>query len=737
VRIRALFSICTKGEDTMDRYKDSTLSIEERVKDLLSKMTIQEKIGQLNQVMAANFNKEEIHKLIKEGKVGSRILATTPHAGNEAQFVADLEEHNEAQRIAVEESRLGIPIINGRDVIHGHRTVFPIPLAQAASWDPELVEKAAAVAALEASTEGVHWTFAPMLDIARDPRWGRIIEGFGEDPYLCSTLAKSQVKGIQGDDMSQQGKIAACAKHYIGYGASEGGRDYDSIELSDNTMRNIYLPPFKAAVDAGVATVMSAFHENNGEPITASKYLLTEVLKDELGFDGFVISDWESVGQLIHQRVAENGKDAAEIALNAGVDMDMVSNCYINHVEELINEGKIWEDRLNDAVRRVLKIKFQLGLFENPYTNMELGKKIQLCEAHLETSRRLAEKSMVLLKNEENILPLPKKGKTIAVIGPMAQARRALLGSWVLDGREEEVITIIEGIKNAAPEAKLVTVNSGLTDDMILAARNADIVVLALGESNVRSGEANSVGNIILPPGQEELVEMLSRFGKPVITVICAGRPLAIERINELSKAVLYAWHPGTQGGNAIGNILFGNENPSGKLPVTMLRHLGQVPLYYNRKSNGRPIDEYFGQSHFMNYHDMTGSPLYPFGYGLSYTTFEYSDLKINKETICGNEVVEVSATITNTGGFAGEEIAQCYLRDNVSSVTKPVKELKGFTRVYLEPGKATTVTFALGKEELSFYGRDGKLCFEPGEYAVGVGGSCMVPLNLSFRYIG
>jgi beta-glucosidase len=718
-------------------YKNSALSVGERVEDLLSRMTLQEKIGQLNQVMASDYNKEEVRQLIREGKVGSRILATTAHAGNEAQFTADLEEHNRAQRIAVEESRLGIPVINGRDIIHGHRTVFPIPLAQAASWNPELVEKAAAIAGLEASTNGVHWTFAPMLDISRDPRWGRIIEGFGEDPYLCSVLGKATVRGFQGGDMREPGKIAACAKHYIGYGASEGGRDYDSIELSDNTMRNIYLPPFKAAVEAGVATVMSAFHENNGEPITASHYLLTELLKEELNFDGFVISDWDAVKQLIHQRVAEDDKSAAEIALNAGVDMDMVSNCYVKHLEELIEEEKVKEEILNEAVRRVLRIKFKLGLFENPYTDMELAEKVQLCDNHLQTARKLAEKSMVLLKNENSILPLPRREKTIAVIGPMAEARKAMMGSWTLDGRESEVVTIVEGIKRAAPDAKVITVSSGLADDMILAARRADIVVVALGESNVRSGEANSVGDIVLPPGQIELVEMISRFNKSIVTVVCAGRPLAIERLSELSQAVLYAWHPGTEGGNAIGNVLFGNVNPSGKLPVTMLRHVGQAPLYYNRKSNGRPIDEYYGDSHFMNYHDMTGSPLYPFGYGLSYTTFSYRDMEVNRQVISGDDTIEVSAMVTNTGGCAGEEIVQCYVRDMVSSITRPVKELKGFSRLYLEPSQSERVSFTLTKEDLSFYGRTGKLTFEPGEFEVEIGGNCKDVLNINFKHLG
>lgn len=720
----------------MDKYKNSHLSVNERVEDLLSKMTIKEKIGQLNQVMAGESNKEEIRKLIKEGLVGSRILATSAFAGNEEQHTASIAEGNEAQRTAMEESRLGIPVINGRDVIHGHRTIFPIPLAQAAAWSPDLVEAAASVAAIEAAAEGVHWTFSPMLDISRDPRWGRIIESFGEDPYLCSVLAKAAVKGYQGNDMSEDGRIAACAKHYIGYGASEGGRDYDSIELSDNTIRNTYLPPFKAAVEAGAVTVMSAFHENNGEPITASRYLLTDVLKEELGFGGFVISDWDSVGQLIHQRVATDKKSAAEIAINAGVDMDMVSNCYIEHLEELVAKGKVNEERINDAARRILKIKFELGLFEKPYTDLA-AKKVMLHEKHLDTARRLAASSMVLLKNNNDVLPISKKDKKIAVIGPMAEATTAMMGSWVLDGNPKDVSTLVQGIKTVAPDAKIVTAASSLTDEMILAARRADIIVVALGESNVRSGEANSVADIVLPPGQEELLEILSRFGKPVVAVICAGRPLALTKVSKYADAVLYAWHPGTQGGLAIADILFGDVNPSGRLPVTMLRHVGQIPLYYNRKSNGRPINEYYGEAHFINYQDMPGSPLYPFGYGLSYTTFKYEDIKLNKTIIGMNEEIEVTAVITNTGTRAGEEVVQCYVRDKVSSVTRPVKELKGFKRINLKPGQSESITFTLGYDELSFYGRDGKQIIEPGEFIVWIGSNCLTDLKTEFKIIG
>lgn len=717
----------------MKAYKNPQLSIEERVNDLLSQMTLEEKIGQLHQVVATEWNIEEVRRLAREGKVGSRLLASSGLAGNEQQHTADVAEGNEVQRIAVEESRLGIPIINGRDVIHGHRTVFPIPLAQASSWDPDLVKEASSIAALEATSSGVHWTFAPMMDIARDPRWGRIIEGYGEDPYLCSKMAQASVRGFQGDDLAASGSIAACAKHYVGYGASEGGRDYNSVEITDNTLRNIYLLPFKAAVQAGVSTVMAAFNEIGGEPATKSHYLLTEVLKDEFGFDGFVVSDWEAIMQLVHQGTAANEKEAACQAFNAGVDMDMTDGCYLKHLEELVKEGKVSDERINDAVRRILYIKFKLGLFENPYTDLNMAPKVQLHPDHLACARKLAARSMVLLKNRNNILPLKKKGMKIAVIGPMVNERRALMGSWTLDGKENEVVSILEGIRAAAVDAEIITAPSGLMDDMILATRGADVAVIALGESQVRSGEANSVAELSLTPGQEELVEAVSAFGTPVVAVIFAGRPLAITRIDKLADAVLYAWHPGTQGGNAVADILFGDVNPSGKLPVTFPRVTGQVPIYYNHKNTGRAIDEYFGDSQFLNYHDYTGKPLYPFGFGLSYTEFKYDNIDIDRTVIKAGEIVNVRVRVKNIGERAGEEIVQCYIRDMVASATRPIRELKGFKRIYLEPGEEEIVTFALGTEEMSFYRNDGKWVLEPGEFKVWVGGNCLADLCVSF----
>jgi len=717
----------------METYKNPQSSVLERVEDLLLRMTIEEKIGQLSQVPAGTENTEEVGCLIKAGRVGSRILAFTAHAGSEKQLIVDITESNEAQRIAVEESRLGIPVINGKDVIHGYRTSFPIPLAQAASFDPQLVEEAASFMALEASAEAVHWTFAPMLDISRDPRWGRIIEGFGEDPYLCSAMASASVRGIQGEDMSKDGKIAACAKHYIGYGAAEGGRDYNSVEISDNTLRNIYLPPFKAAVEAGVSTIMSAFHENGGEPVTASKYLLTDVLKGELGFNGFVISDWDSVKQLLHQSVAANEAEAAEIAFNAGVDMEMASSCYEKHIKELIKAGKIDIERVEDAVRRILTIKFKLGLFEKPYTDINLAKDVMLKPEHLECAKRLASKSMVLLKNN-NVLPLSSCGIKIAVIGPMAKERKAMNGSWCLDSNIDRVVTVEEGMRTIASEVEIITSSGALTDNMIYEARKADIIVAVLGESDIRNGEGNCIADILLPPGQTEMIELLKHLGKPIVSVICSGRPLNIERVCQLSDAALYAWHPGTQDGLAVADILFGHVNPSGKLPVTFLNSIGQVPLYYNHKSNGRPIDDYYNCLSGWNYQDSTGKPLFPFGYGLSYTTFKYDSITLNKEVIKVGDCIEVSANVTNTGSLAGEEVVQCYIRDKVASCSRPVKELKGFKRVFLKPGDSERVSFALGMEELSFYGRDGSFQLEPGKFTVWIGGDCMSELKVEFE---
>lgn len=700
-------------------------------------MTVREKIGQLNQVRAEPSEAEAVCQLAREGLVGSRILASTAWAGNETQHVASIEEGNRVQRVAVEESRLGVPILNGRDVIHGHRTVFPIPLAQAASFDPALVEEAAAHAASEASAYGVHWTFAPMLDVARDARWGRIVEGCGEDPYLTGVMGAAMVRGFQGADPSQPGKILACAKHYLAYGTSEGGRDYASGDCSDHTLRNVYLEPFRAAIRAGCATVMSAFHDINGEPVSGSRYLLRDLLKGELGFGGFVVSDWASVTELIEHGFAENESEAAAKALSAGVDMEMVSGAYVAHLEALIASGQVESARLDDAAARVLGAKFRKGLFERPYVDAERAALALLSPAARACARKLAARSLVLLKNEGDCLPLSEKGK-IAVLGPLASARAELMGSWVLDGVAEDVTSVVDALRELAPKASIITAPPML-DAAIVAAQRADVAVLVLGESPLRTGEAHNIAELALPRDQEAWVEALSRTGTPLVLVICAGRPLPITHLVASSEAVLYAWHPGTEGGRAIADVLLGAEAPSGRLPATLPRAQGQVPIFYNHKNGGRSVNSYYpfaAPAHpgIRAYLDELGSPLFPFGFGLSYSTFAYDELTLDRSEIARDGVLRVSARVTNTGSRRAEEVAQCYVRDFVGSVTRPLRELKGFRRVPLEPGASARVEFALGPEELAFWNNSRERKVEPGRFAVFVGGDAFAQLGREFQ---
>lgn len=716
-------------------YKTPTLPIPERVADLLARMTLDEKIAQCVQVYVAPEKRQETIERIRATGLGSRILAESNLAGNSTLRIAEIEDLNELQRVAVEESRLGIPLLHGRDVIHGHRTVFPIPLALAATFDPPAVEQAFTIAAREASSAGVHWGFAPMLDIARDPRWGRIIEGFGEDPYLASKLAAAAVYGFQGRHRRRGGseirpygrdRILACAKHYIGYGAAEGGRDYNTAEISDTTLRNIYLPPFRAAVEAGVGSVMSAFHDNNGEAASGSHYLLTELLEEELGFGGFVISDWASVAELINHRLAADEREAARLAFRAGVDMEMVTECYTRHLADLVQAGEIPLSRLDDAVRRILSAKFQLGLFERPYTDAAQVDRYQFSSEHQSAARRTAARGMVLLKND-GLLPLQTGIPRIALIGPYAEQRRALLGSWVNDGLMNETQTLLEALRLASPGSEILSTPTGLYDEMLMAAARADVVILAVGESNTRNGEANCVASLDLPAGQDALIEAVAGLDKPVVLVVLAGRPVNITRAQRYADAILYAWHPGSLGAAAIMDVLFGTVNPSGKLPISFPRAEGQIPIHYNHKSTGRWD---------LQYHDMPAKPLYPFGFGLSYTTFAYGQIALSAKEIRLGEKVTVSAQITNTGSRAGEEVAQCYVQDVVSSITRPVRELKGIARLLLQPGESGRVEFHLSWEELSFYGRDGVRRAEPGEFRVWVGGDSTAQLTVSFRLL-
>jgi beta-glucosidase len=692
--------------------------VESRINALLAKMTLAEKLGQLQQLDGeANGNARPEHiELTRKGLLGSTLN------------VRGVQRSNQLQRVAVEESRLKIPLIFGFDVIHGYRTIFPIPLGESASWDPKVVEKGAAVAAAEARAAGVHWTFAPMVDIARDARWGRIAEGAGEDPFLGTVMASARVRGFQGTDFSATDKVVACAKHWVAYGAAEGGRDYNTTEMSENTLRSIYFPPFKAAVDAGVGTFMSAFNDLNGVPTSANRFTLTQVLRNEWKFNGFVVSDYTSVLELINHGVAADGKDAAQQALNAGVDMEMVSRLFNQHGPDLLKERKLTQPAIDEAVRRILRIKFRLGLFERPYADEARERATIMSPAHVAAARSAAARSMVLLKNDGGLLPLKKDTKSIAVIGPLADSKVDMIGSWSGDGKAEDAVTLLAGIKAAAPGAKITyekgcDVNGDSADGFqtaVRTARSAEVIVVAVGESADMSGEAASRASLDLPGRQQDLLKALQQTGKPMVVVLMNGRPLTISWLANNAGAILETWFSGTQGGNAIADVLFGDVNPSGKLPVTFPRSVGQVPLYYNHMNTGRPPVE--KEKYTSKYLDLPWTPLYPFGFGLSYTQFRISNLQLSSTSIRRDRQVTASVDVENVGQRAGDEVIQLYIRDIAASVTRPVKELKGFQRVTLQAGEKRRIEFVLGHEHLGFYNRDMKFVVEPGEFKVMVG---------------
>ncbi|MEM1912913.1 MAG: beta-glucosidase BglX [Thermofilaceae archaeon] len=702
-------------------YRDPRRPVEERVEDLLRRMTLEEKVGQLCQYSAHFGPTEELKELIRKGLVGSLLNIT------------GVERVNEVQRVAVEESRLGIPLLIGLDVIHGYKTVFPIPLALASSWDPEVVRRAAEIAAREASAEGVKWTFAPMLDIARDPRWGRIAEGFGEDPYLASVMAWAAVKGFQGERLSSDPeRIAACAKHYVAYGAAEGGRDYNTVDISERTLREVYLPPFKSAVAAGVATVMSAFNDLCGVPASANEFTLRRVLKGEWGFRGFVVSDWNAVGELIQHGIAADGAEAARLAVEAGVDMDMVSDLYRRHLAELVRRGVVPESLIDEAVRRVLRVKFLLGLFENPYADPERARRVVKCGEHVEAALEIARKCIVLVKNE-GVLPLSKSLRRIAVIGPLADDRDAVLGCWRALGDPGDAVSVLEGVRRKVGSATEVLYAKGCDvssqdrsgfAEAVEAAKRSDAVVLVVGESADMSGEAASRAHLDLPGVQEELVKTVWEAvgGRiPVVMVVMSGRPLTMKWAAEHIPAIVVAWHLGVRAGDAVADVLFGDYNPGGKLPVTWPRAVGQVPIYYNHKRTGRPPS---AERFTSKYIDEDWRPLFPFGHGLSYTRFEYSDLRVEPEKVEPGGTVTISFELANAGEREGDEVAQLYVRDVVASVTRPVMELKGFKRVTLKPGERRRIVFKLPTQLLAFYGRDMKPRIEAGLYEVMVGSS-------------
>ena len=711
---------------------------ESQAKEIISKMTLKEKIGQLNQITITPYTNdmEKLYEMIRNGEVGSIILASSATAGNDPQGHVNVDLYNNLQKIAVEESRMGIPLIYGRDVIHGHRTVYPLPLASAAAFNDELIEKCYRNIAEEAAADGIRWTFSPMLDLCHDPRWGRIVEGPGEDAYLGSRMAKACIKGFQGNDLTDKKSIAACAKHYLGYGFSEGGKDYFRTEISDSTLQNYVLPAFRAAVDSGVATVMSSFNDINGIPVTSSKKYLTNILRGQLGFEGFVVSDWGAIEQQIPMGFAEDRKDATKKAINAGLDLDMCTKCYIENLESLVKDGEVSMETLDTAVERILSVKLALGLFERPY-----GEKFDYDkEKHIKDARELAAESMVLLKND-GILPL-RKDINIALIGPFVSERRSLLGTWSLDGSESETPNFYEAMQKAKSGGKLEVLNSlQLFDKTAYVASNSDVIVLALGESHWTTGEHHSVSDISLSKDQIELVNKMRSMGKKVVGVFFCGRPMALEGVVENLDAVLYAWHSGSETANAVCDILFGDTVPSGKTPVTFPRKATHIPLYYNITASSHPVNGYYGENPQDNYTDSIATPLYPFGYGLSYTEFKYSDLLVDKNEISLEELKQgesfnISVNVRNVGEFDGKEIVQLYIRDKVASIMRPIRELKGYKKVFIKHNEAEKVEFGVGYESLGFYNENGEYLVEKGEFEIYVGENCLTANKILIKII-
>lgn len=705
-------------------------TIGQRVDSVLKLMTLEEKVGQMNQYngpWAATgplTNDDNLLGQIKEGKVGSMLNTTG------AARTRDL------QQLAMQ-SRLKIPLLFGQDVIHGYRTIFPIPLAEAASWDLQAIERSARIAAIEASAAGVHWTFAPMVDIARDPRWGRVMEGAGEDTYLGSQIAKARVKGFQGKGLGNTDAVMACAKHFAAYGAAVGGRDYNSVDMSLRQLWETYLPPFKAAADAGAATFMNSFNDLNGIPATGNSYLQRDVLKGQWNFKGFVVSDWGSIGEMINHGFVKDGYEAAMAAANAGSDMDMESRAYVENLARLVKEGKVKLAVVDDAVRRILKMKFEMGLFDDPYRfSSEAREKEQWDnKEHLKAERDMAKKSIVLLKNEKQTLPISKQTKTIALIGPFIKAKSDNLGFWSYDWPDDSVriVSVWDGVKSKLGNgtkmlyAKGCNVNDNSTDgfaEAVEIAKQADIVVMNIGEARDMSGEAKSRSSIRLPGVQEDLIKAIQATGKPVVVMINAGRPLIFNWVADNVPAILYTWWLGTEAGNAIADILFGDYNPSAKLPMSFPLSEGQVPIYYNHYNTGRPAMNDSDRFYRSAYTDLSLYPKYAFGYGLSYTNFSYSDIQLNKTLIKPAEKLVAKVIVANNGDYDGEETVQLYIRDLFGSVVRPVKELKGFQKVFLKKGETKQVVFNLTVDDLRFYNDKLQYIYEPGDFKIFIGGS-------------
>ena len=731
---------------------EDPILIEKKIDSLMALMTLEEKIGQMNQYNGfwnvtgpapANGDAAKKYEHLRKGYVGSMLN------------VRGVEEVRAVQKIAVEETRLGIPLIIGFDVIHGYKTIGPIPLGEAASWDIEAIKSASQVAAREAAASGINWGFAPMVDITRDARWGRVMEGAGEDPYLGSKIAIARVKGFQGDDLAAPHTIAACVKHFAGYGFSESGRDYNTVDIGTSTLYNVVLPPFKAAKDAGVKTFMNSFNDLNGIPATGDRFLQRDILKGEWGFDGFVISDWGSIREMIAHGYAKDGNHAAELAILAGSDMDMESYLYVAELAKLVRNKKVKISLIDDSVRRILRVKFELGLFDDPYKYCDLErekKEINSKENH-DTVLDIAKKSIVLLKNDGNLLPLKKSGQKIALIGALAADKNSPLGSWRIAADDNTAVSVLEAMKqypgneltyakgaeiavgstSFITEIKINTTDKSGFPEAIDVAKNADKVIMVLGELGFMSGEGRSRTHIDLPGVQQDLLEEVYKVNKNIILVLNNGRPLELTWADENIPVIVEAWHLGSQSGHAIAQVLYGDYNPSGKLPMSFPRSLGQVPLYYNYKSTGRPVIPAPNLVFWSHYTDEKNDALYPFGHGLSYTSFSYTDLKVENNYSDSGRVT-VSVTVKNTGEIAGKEVVQLYTRDVFASVTRPVKELKGFELVPLNPGESKQISFTLTSQELGFFNNQGKWIVEPGEFDVFVGGSSATSYKKSFE---
>lgn len=714
-----------------------------QIEVLLNEMTIEEKIGQLVQ-LAPPFFKGSTERGKITGPL-AQIYVSDDLVKNAGSVLgaSGAREIKNIQEQHLKENRLGIPLLFMSDIIHGYETIFPIPLAIGSSWDLELAKKSAEISAIEGAVSGTHITFSPMVDLVRDPRWGRVMESTGEDPYLNSEFAKAFVYGYQGRDLKNNSyRLAACVKHFAAYGAPEGGREYNTVNMSERQLRESYLPAYKAAIDAGSKLVMTAFNTVDGIPATGNKMLMRDILRNEWGFNGVVISDWGAVKELIPHGVAEDEREAAYKAIHAGVDIEMMTTCY-THLKDLIENGQVKEELLNEAVLRILHLKNDLGLFENPYRglNEELEKEVILCKEHREAARKIASKSCVLIQNHHSILPI-KPSQKVALIGPFAESND-LLGPWSWKGDRNDVITLKKGLERKIDEKKLF-VSKGcnidsITDDQlhdaIFAAEQADVVILALGENSEMSGEAASRSNIKLPDSQLKLIDAIHKLGRPIVTVLFNGRPLDLHDVINKTDAILEAWFPGTEGGNAIADLLYGDINPSGKLSMSFPYSVGQVPVYYNHYMTGRPKDAPDAQEKYVSqYLDIPNEPLFPFGYGLSYTTFSYQNMTLSSDTITPDEKLQVSITIKNTGTVPGEEIVQLYIRDLVGEVVRPIKELKGFKKIYLEPGEEKVVIFEITEKQLRYYHSDLNYDSDAGKFEVYIGPNSRDVQSLTFR---